>query len=398
MAKGRITKRSVDALTPGGTLFDTELKGFMVRAWASSKTYALKYAVAGRQRILTLGEHGPLTPDEARKLAETARVQVRQNRDPQTERDAEKARGGVSTFAQFAELYDRRHVSRKKPRSAEEDRRLLRLHLAPRLGRRPLGSITKADVLALKDDLADTPIAFNRARALLHSMFERAIEWDLYSLPNPAARVDKHPERPRERFLSAAEYARLFAALDAANGREHPSVLACIRLLALTGARLSEILSLQWAQVDFEHAALRLPDSKTGAKVIPLGAPALEYLSTLPRMSAWVCYGASLDAPLAPPQRQWRRIRASAGLNDLRLHDLRHGFASVAAVGGESLKLIGAALGHRQATTTDRYAHLAHDPVRSLADRTAGRIAAFAMNVTAKVVDLPASPKSKRRT
>jgi integrase len=177
--------------------------------------------------------------------------------------------------------------------------------------------------------------------------------------------------------LSGDEYRRLFEALDAAEGTEHPSVVTCIRLLALTGARLSEILSLRWDHVDFEHAALRLPDSKSGSKVIPLGAPAVALLEVTPRMSQFVCPGLKADAPIAPPQRQWRRVRAAAGLPGLRLHDLRHGFASVAAVGGESLKLVGAALGHKQIATTERYAHLQLDPVRALADRTAGRIASF---------------------
>jgi integrase len=386
MAKGKITKRAVGALGVGDTLFDTEVKGFMVRARGSAKVYALKYQIGGRQRILTLGEHGPLTPDQARVLAEAARAQVRQGQDPQTQSDVSKARAPAASVQAFAELYDRRHIALKKPRSVEEDRRILSLHLLPRFAARPLASISKADVLALKDAMADKPIAFNRTRALLHSMFERAIEWDLHPGPNPVGQVKKNTERPRERFLSAAEYARLFAAIDAARGSEHPSVIACVTLLALTGARLSEILTLQWAQVDFEHGALRLPDSKTGAKVIPLGAPALQYLSSLQQRSRFVCYGANLDAPLAPPQRQWRRLRVAAGLDDLRLHDLRHAFASVAAVGGESLKLIGAALGHKQSDTTDRYAHLVHDPVRALADRTANRIAAFGAAEPASLV------------
>lgn len=389
MAQGKITKRAVDALRPGEALFDNEVRGFMVRARAGAKVYALKYVTGGRQRILTLGEHGPLTADDARTRAEEARAAVSKGDDPQAVKDAARARSEAASFAQFAALYDRRHFAGKKARSVEEDRRRLRLHLLPLLGPRSLASITKADVLKLKDRLSNKPVAFNRCRALLHSMFERARQWDLHVGPNPVAHVPKHKETRRERFLSAAEYARLFAALDAAAGREHPSVLACIRLLALTGARLSEILTLQWAHVDFDHAALRLPDSKTGAKIIPLGAPALAFLASLPRVSDYVCPGASLTAPLTPPQRQWRRIRAEAGLEGLRLHDLRHGFASVAATGGESLKLVGAALGHRQISTTERYAHLQHDPVRALADRTAGRIAAFGSAEQGELVAMP---------
>jgi integrase len=374
---GRINKRSVDGLMVGETLFDREVRGFMVRARAGVKSYALKYVVNGRQRIFTLGEHGPLTPTQARVLAQAAKAEVLRGSDPRAARDLAKTKAEASSFERFAKLYDQRHIAKKKPRSAEEDRRLLRLHLLPEFGRRPLTLITKSDVLRLKDQLDNRPIAFNRCRALLHSMFERARAWDLLSGPNPAAGVAKNPEKPRERYLSGDEYRRLFDALDAAEGKEHPSVLTCIRLLSLTGARLSEILSLRWDYVDFKHAALRLPDSKTGSKVIPLGGPAVALLEVTPRVSEFVCHGLKADAPIAPPQRQWRRIRAAAGLSSLRLHDLRHGFASVAAVGGESLKLVGAALGHKQVTTTERYAHLQHDPLRALADRTAGRIASF---------------------
>src|SRR5262245_16579166 len=244
MAKGRITKRAVDSLKAGETIFDTEVKGFMVRARATVRTYGLKYVIDGRQRILTLGEHGPLTADQARILAQAARAQALRGADPQSVRDAAKEKGEASTFERFVQLYDRRHIIRKKRRSVEEDRRLLQLHLLPLLASRPLTSITKADVLRLRDKLEDRPVAFNRCRALLHSMFERARDWDLHPGPNPAAGVAKFPEKARERFMSAAEYSRLFSALDAAEGEEHPSVLACIRLLALTGARLGEIVTL----------------------------------------------------------------------------------------------------------------------------------------------------------
>jgi integrase len=377
MSIGRITKRSVDALATGDVLFDSQVRGFMVRARGGAKSYALKYVFDGRQHIYTLGEHGPLTPAEARVLAQTARADVLRGRDPRELRNAVKIKPEASSFERFSKLYDERHITRKKPRSAEEDRRLLRVHLLPALGLRSLNSITKSDVLSLKDRLQSRPIAFNRCRALLHSIFERARDWELHSGPNPAAGIAKNQEKPRERFISEDEYRRLFGAIAAAEGREHPSVLLCIQLLALTGARLGEILTLRWGYVDLEHGALRLPDSKSGSKIVPLGAPAAAILERAPRISDFVCAGEKAAAPLAPPQRQWRRIRAAAGLEGLRLHDLRHGFASLAAVRGESLKLVGAALGHKQIATTERYAHLQHDPVRALADRTARRIASF---------------------
>lgn len=378
MAVGKISKTAVDALATGETLFDDELKGFMVRARAGAKVYALKYVAAGRQRIMTLGEHGVLTPDQARKLALQAKATAARGEDPQQKRDEEKARAEGGTFAKFADLYVARHVApHQKPRTAAETRRLIDRHLRNRYGSRPLAGVTKADVLRLKDVFADRPVGFNRLRALLHHMFEKAREWDLHPGPNPVADVPKNKERARVTTLSAADYKALFTALKDAEAKEHPSVVLAIRLLALTGARLSEILTLEWRHVDIENAALRLPDSKTGAKVIALGAPALALLAGQKRVSKFVCYGRDLESPLAPPQRQWRRIRAAAKLPDLHIHDLRHGFATTAAMGGEAMKLIGAALGHSSTAMTDRYVALELDPVRAAADRVSRRIEAF---------------------
>jgi integrase len=213
---------------------------------------------------------------------------------------------------------------------------------------------------------------------------------------NPCRYVEKFRERKRERFLSAEELARLADALEQAEGNEPLSAVAAIRLLILTGCRLSEILSLRWEWVDSERGCLILPDSKTGAKTVPLGAPALRVLTEL----SW-----QEDSPYVLPaergtghfigiQKPWQRIRGAARLNDVRLHDLRHSFASVAVSGGDSLYLVGKVLGHRQSRTTERYAHLKDDPLRAVADRTSGRIAAMMEGKRAgKVVGLATSGK-----
>jgi integrase len=202
-----------------------------------------------------------------------------------------------------------------------------------------------------------------------------------------------YPEKPRERLLTAEELGRLGSVLTEVdrNQSEHPSVVACIRLLVLTGARLSEILKLKWDYVDFEHSVLRLPDSKTGPKTIPLGAPALALLSTLKEnsISPWVLPGLSPENHFIGIQHPWRRMRVIARLQDVRIHDLRHAFASVAAMAGDSLLLIGRVLGHRQTRTTERYAHLADDPVRAVADRTSRRIAAALSSNMADAQVLP---------
>lgn len=173
--------------------------------------------------------------------------------------------------------------------------------------------------------------------------------------------------------------------------------MALVRLLTFTGARLSEILGLRWDWIDTQAGTARLPDSKTGAKTLYLGAPALAVLAPLPRTAgnAHVLPGERPGAPLAPPQKAWQRIRRSAGLPDVRLHDLRHAFASTAVMAGDSLFIVGKLLGHRQASTTERYSHLAPDPARAVADRTGERLRAMLDgNTVAEILSLPAGRRA----
>jgi len=184
----------------------------------------------------------------------------------------------------------------------------------------------------------------------------------------------------RERFLSESELAKLGDALTTAEqtGAESSAVIAVLRLLTLTGCRVSEIRTLHWTEVDFERACLRLRDSKTGPKVVPLNTPALEVLARLAerRRSEWVFPARDGKRPIWALASAWNRIRRSAGFPDLRMHDLRHSFASVGACSGQSLLVIGALLGHRLAATTQRYAHLSADPIKSASEAIGSRIAA----------------------
>ena len=192
-----------------------------------------------------------------------------------------------------------------------------------------------------------------------------------------------------ERFLSEDEIARLAAALDAESSRSgNPYPAAAIKLLLLTGGRRGEILGLQWQHVDFERKCLRLPDSKTGAKVMYLNAPALEVLAGLPRIknNPHVIPGKYERGSLGGIDKVWFRVRAAAGLQGVRLHDLRHSFASMGVAGGLSLPIIGALLGHKHQATTGRYAHLSADPLRAANDVIGMRIAA-AMNCTSDIDD-----------
>jgi integrase len=193
---------------------------------------------------------------------------------------------------------------------------------------------------------------------------------------NPCRHVEKFGERKRERMLSPAELARLGEALAAYDGS--PYAVAAVNLLVFTGARLGEVLGLQWEWIDFERGEARLPDSKTGAKTLHLPPPARAVLADLPRLDGnpYVIAGAKEGAALVNLEKPWRAIRKAAGLDDVRLHDLRHAFASVAASSGMGLPIIGKMLGHTQAATTARYAHLASDPVKAAAAAVAGKIAA----------------------
>lgn len=380
----KLNKRSVDAAAPGPGerfLWDEELRGFGLRVFPSGrKTFFVQYRdrVHGRTRRYVLGTYGVLTPAEARALAVEALAEVQKGGAPsETRRQAAQA----PTVADLCERYVADYAkARKKPRSLAEDERLIDDFIKPVLGRRKVASVKRPDVVRLHNAMAGTPYQANRALAVLSKMFNLAERWGLRSDgSNPVRQVDRFRERKRERFLSETELARLgkhLAEAEAA-GTEKAPTLAAIRLLFFTGCRLSEILGLRWADVDFERRCLRLADSKTGARVVPLNAPALKVLADLePDDSPWVIRGRRRGAPLVNLGKPWRRIREATKLGDVRIHDLRHSFASVAAGSGHSLVVIGALLGHRQATTTHRYAHLSDDPVRTATEVVGARIEA----------------------
>ena len=393
--KGKITKRAVESIRPSARdtfLWDTELKGFGCKVTPKgARVYVLQYSRAGRDRRVTLGRHGvDLTADEARLQASILRGQVAAGRDPAGERTAFRA---SPTLVTFAERYLAEHAwVKKKYRSAIGDEGNLRVHILPALGKLKICDISRADVARLHHSLRATPVAANRCLALLSTMMNLAEKWGLRADgTNPTRHVEKYPERKRERFLSDAELSRLGAELASSErAGVHPSVIAAIRLLIFTGCRRDEILKLQWDYVDFERGCLRLPDSKTGAKLVPLGAPALELLERLPRIKGnpYVLPGAVPGKHYVGLEKAWDRLRRRADLPDLRLHDLRHGFASTAAAMGESLLLIGSLLGHSDTTTTQRYAHLSSDPRRAAADRISGRLAAVLRAEPGEVVPL----------
>jgi integrase len=253
--------------------------------------------------------------------------------------------------------------------------------ILPVLGRHRVTDVTRADVAKFHHDLRHVPYQANRNLEIISKMFNLAEMWGLRpDGSNPRRHIRKYPEQKRERFLSAGELRRLGDVLGEmeAERLDLPTAIVAVRLLVLTGCRLNEIMKLRWEHVDLAEGVLRLPDSKTGAKVVHLGNAAVDVLRGVEGQpfNPFVITGTRARKPLSDLQPFWQRARARAGLKDVRLHDLRHTFASVAVASGQGLPMIGKLLGHSQVQTTARYAHLAGDPVRAAANDVSDAVAA----------------------
>lgn len=391
MAKERISLKTVSQLQPGGIIWDDLVRGFGVRRQRTTPVYVLKYRFKGRQRFMTIGPHGsPWSPDDARQEAKRLLgllASKERPRDPAAERDSASRE---ITFSEMAERYLNDYApTRKKNRSIAEDRRNLRVHVLPAIGAARLSDISRIDLVRFMASLKHKPVVANRCIALISHILNVAEKWGLkLDQSNPCRGLDRYREAAREIQLNSAELTRLGqvlrnkgAKVEDGQGDEDYRAIACIWLLVFTGARLAEILSLEWKFIKWDEGYARLPDSKTGSKNLPLPEEALDLLRHLKSRqtqgSDYVLPGNKLSTYFTGIQKPWRRIRAAAAINDVRLHDLRHCYASVAVADGISLYLVGGILGHRQVSTTQRYAHLAIEPLRVAANRTASKIASF---------------------
>jgi integrase len=379
----KITKRAVDALKPAPgrdvLLWDDEIPGFGVRCRPSgAKSYFVKYrTLGGRQRWLTLDEHGSMTPEQARKAARRQKAAIAEGADPAGERDKKRRE---ATVAVAADRYLAEHVAaHNKPSTAAEARRIIETRIKPKLGTIKITELTRADVKAWHQAMSATPYEANRGLAYLSKMLTlAATEWQLCA-DNPCTGIKRFPEKKRERYFADDELARIGEALAAAEreGTEAPGFILLIRLLATTGLRLGEALMLEWPDIDLPGRAIRLRDAKAGARTVHIGAAAVAILDAVADKSGPVVQdrdGALLRDSRA--QHAWARLRERAGLPDGRLHDLRHTAGTFAALAGANAFVVRDLLGHKTLAMTGRYVERAADMVRATADIVSNRVAA----------------------
>ena len=370
----RITKTAIERLRPNqGVLWDSELPGFHVIARESGrKSFYLRYRTrANRQRCPKIGDFGPMTLDKARKTARDWLGMVSDGGDPAGMKVSAKS---APTIKDLAQRYMEEHAPNKKERSQQEDARLWSSFIIPKFGVRTVAETGQSDIVSLHSQLKDRPTTANRVLALLSKAFNLAEYWGWRPQnSNPCRHVTRYKETKRRRYIMPDEAMRLGAVLDEYEkwGGQYQRTAALIKLLIFTGARLSEIMTAEWSWIDYGRCVLVLTDSKTGAKEIVLPPPAMEVLNRLKTHdetgSRFIIPGKDPTRPLSSPKKGWSSICRRAEIEGLRLHDLRHSFASAALASGASLPQVGELLGHASAETTKRYTHLMKLPAQRLA-------------------------------
>lgn len=343
---------------------DTQVTGLQLRTRIKGKAWFLYYRTkAGVERRPKLGDYPTLTAADARRAAREILAKVAAGHDPSAKWQEDRA---ASTMADLWTRYWTEHAPRKKSRA--EDHRLWTTVVAPALSHRRVAEIQTADIQGLHRNLQRTPVQANRVLSLCSRMLSLSERWGWRGVgTNPCQHVERYPEHKRRRYASRAELQAIAAALDVAR-KQHPREVAFIELLMFTGARCGEIESARWEWL--AGNSLHLPDSKTGACTIYLPPQAMNVLANLPTKTGTL-------TGVSSPVRLWQRIREEAGCPDLRLHDLRHSFASAGLSAGLTLGQIGELLRHSSTQTTKRYAHLMDEAAHAAAAVAADRIAAF---------------------
>lgn len=420
MAEVRITKRVVDGAETRAsryTIFDSALPGFGLRVFPTgAKSWIFEYrpGAGGKgvdKKRVTIGKASDLTPDQARKLAAQLRADVIRGEDPMGAKTAQRK---APTVSDLADAFLKDHVADKRENSTYVHYKdLLDRIILPVVGKVKAVELDHAEVAKLHKAWKGTPFQANRILSVISSMYSFGARQSVKMVPkgtNPAADIEKYEEPARNRPLKPEELMRLGDALRVAETTGLPwdidpkkrsskhlaaperqvtihseHVIGAVRLLMFTGARLREILNLRWDQVDLDAGLLLLDHHKTKRrtgqiKPIVLNPPAIEVLSKLTRIGIYVIAGESAgtenEKPRPDIKKPWASISKYAGLEGVRLNDLRHNFASLGVGGGLGLPIVGKLLGHTQVRTTERYVHYDNDPLRRVANTIGATIAA----------------------
>jgi integrase len=393
----RLTQAFVDTAPVTGRdhiFFDSQLPGLGLRITPTgTKIFVAQAYVAKRKRRITIGVSPDISLAKARIEAAQVLAAMRRGVDPTADQKA-RLRAAAAQSITIRELSERWLtefvIPKLKPRTVADYKELLTLHILPALGNLTVAEIDREHIEKRHIDMQKTPRRANYTLATIKGLLSFSVRRGLRAA-NPAANIAPYREQKRERFLSEQEIGAAAEGISKAetDGVIGPLAATGLRLALFTGARSGEITSIRWDNIDWERRLIRLPDSKTNEpRTIHLSDAAIETLRTTPHVGPYVVAGSRPGTAYKNLTRAWARARRYAGLDDVRLHDLRHSYASLAASRGISLHMIGKLLGHKDPGTTQRYAHLARDAVQAVNDELGAVMQAAIKKPRSKVVKL----------